>query len=895
MADITAQQPNEEATTVTSPNAASAAPHVTAATAPTTITVHNSKSGKAISTDLWGIFLEDINYSIDGGLNADLVQNGAFAYNRADNPRWSHLFTWTIDYPRAAARDVSVRTDHPVAAENPHYMAAQLGASADDTDSADTVTLINRGFDGMTFAAGTRYACTAWVRAEGADMTIAAELIDEATQADDGGAAVLAHAEMSINAHGASEDHDEDHNHAVNTPTVHGWQRLAVTLDCTGSTTQGALRFTVSRAGDISTSNSTSNAATAAIAATISIPAAAPATFSIDWVTLRPCNADGTPRLFRDDMVRALHDLAPRFMRFPGGCITHGVETSNIYRWKRTIGPVEHRPHQYSYWGYHQSFTVGFHEYFLLCEAIGAKPLPVLPVGVSCQNTAGGVTVVPMDQMTEFVQDALDLIEYANGPVTSTWGAKRAAAGHPKPFGLEYLGLGNEDKINDAFRERFSLIYDAVKRAYPNITVIGTAGPNPSGEDYDAGWDFARRKPIDMVDEHAYKSPQWWFAHLDHYDGRDPLGPATYLGEYGSWSNLQISALAEAAIMTSIERNGDTVRMASYAPLFGRLAHTQWHPDLLYFDSERTIPTLNYWVQRMYARSAMTHVLDTTVRNEPRFEPEPRNWTGLRFGSVDAGSFVFSDISVTVLDANDATSANDASVANDSDTAAPSIVHAPDTTLRGSGASVDTGLHVTADHYRIAFTARRTDGEDGLIIDFGAVDSSDYFRWAFGDWDNKYYILKRVGDGIPDEAVPAVEGGVESNRDYRVEIEVANQGQHVQVWLNGQRIHEYRDTSEQNRFVVSAGRNTTAGALTIRIVNATDQPQPVEFTFDQSPLTGSAHGTATTLAAARDAGKPFEEAPARPQTVDVSAADLAHWKAEPYSFTVLTLPEQPEQ
>ncbi|MBT1163056.1 alpha-L-arabinofuranosidase C-terminal domain-containing protein [Bifidobacterium felsineum] len=640
-------------------------------------------------------------------------------------------------------------------------------------------------------------------------------------------------------------------------PAHDGWPRIQFIFDCPVTTAQGALKLSITALG---TSNAEHDDEESSV--------------HIDWVSLKPCAADGTPHIFREDLVQSLRDLHPRFMRFPGGCITHGVEVDNMYRWKRTIGPVEHRQHQYGYWGYHQSFNIGFHEYFLLCEAIGAKPLPVLPVGVSCQNTAGGVTTVPMEDMDELVQETLDLIEYANGPVASVWGAKRAAAGHPEPFGLEYLGLGNEDVINEAFRERFTMIHDAVKRKYPNIAVIGTVGPVPNGENYDAGWAFAREKHLDMIDEHAYKSPQWWFSHLDHYDGRDPQGPATYIGEYGSWSNMHISALAEAAIMSAIERNGDTVCMASYAPLFGRLAHTQWTPDLIYFDNEQVMPTLNYWVQQMYANTAVTHVLGTTVANAPQFTPEPRDWTGLRFSSVDQGTFVFSDIQVTVRGTD----------------GSEQVTTAPALTLTGAGTTLDTGLHVPTDDYRIDFTVRRTDGEDGLTIDFGAITGSDYFRWAFGDWGNKYYILKRVGDGLQDEAVPAYEGGVESNLDYHVTFEVASQGSHVRVKLNDQLIHDYQDSSQQTRFAATSGRNEETGELVVRVVNATDQPQRIALDFEEPVLTGKSRGTATVLAGAWDAGKPFESAPIQPRTVEVTAADLGDWQAEPYSFTVFQLP-----
>jgi alpha-L-arabinofuranosidase len=342
--------------------------------------------------------------------------------------------------------------------------------------------------------------------------------------------------------------------------------------------------------------------------------AGGPGKIALDMVSLFPEKTfHNRPNGLRADLAQVIADLKPKFVRFPGGCLVHGDGIDNIYRWKETIGSVEQRKPQPNIWRYHQSKGLGFFEYFQFCEDIGAKPLPVVAAGVCCQNSnflvthryGVGQAGLPMDQMPAYVQDVLDLIEYANGPVTSTWGAKRAAAGHPAPFGLQYLGVGNEDKITPVFRERFEMIYKAVKAKHPEITVIGTVGPNPEGDDYEKGWKIADELHLPMMDEHCYKSPQWFWENLKRYDSYDRSKSKVYLGEWASFDDKRRStlrsAISEAAYLTALERNADVVRFASYAPLLARRDHTDWSPDLIFFSKTEVFPTINYRVQQLFS------------------------------------------------------------------------------------------------------------------------------------------------------------------------------------------------------------------------------------------------------------------------------------------------------
>ncbi len=283
-----------------------------------------------------------------------------------------------------------------------------------------------------------------------------------------------------------------------------------------------------------------------------------------------------------------------------------------MYRWKNTIGPLEERKTQSNIWRYHQSVGLGYFEYFQFCEDINAEPIPVLPAGVPCQNSGTGghgqQGGIPMCEMDDYVQEVLDLIEWANGDKKSKWGKLRAQAGHAEPFNLKYIGIGNEDLITDIFEERFSMIYKAVKEKHPEITVIGTVGPFYMGTDYEEGWDLATRLQVPMVDEHYYQPPGWYINNQTFYDKYDRSKSQVYLGEYaahipGRKMTVE-TALCEALHLINIERNGDIVRMTSFAPLLAKEGHTQWNPDLIYFNNTEVKPTVDYYVQKLFGQNS---------------------------------------------------------------------------------------------------------------------------------------------------------------------------------------------------------------------------------------------------------------------------------------------------
>ncbi|WP_207510674.1 alpha-L-arabinofuranosidase C-terminal domain-containing protein [Longitalea luteola] len=511
---------------------------------------------KAISPHLFGIFFEDINYAADGGLYAELIQNRSFEYTASDNREWHPLTAWRFTTEGFGYGTITIETNSPLHANNPHYAVLNV-----EDEGREGVGLTNTGFDGIAVKGGEQYDFSVFIK----------QLTDNS---------------FPVTVYLKSRKGKLSNEATFNTQGK-DWKKYTAALTATETNDSAMLVIVAKTKGKL----------------------------ALDMISLFPKKTfRNRPNGLRADLAQTIADLQPKFMRFPGGCLVHGDGLGNIYQWKNTIGPVEQRITQRNIWNYHQSVGLGYFEYFQFCEDIGAKPLPVVAAGVSCQNSGGtwriggtGQKGFTPDEMKAYIQDILDLIEYANGAPTTTWGAKRAAAGHPEPFKLEYIGIGNEDKITPVFKERFKMIYDVVRAQHPEITIIGTTGPFHSGEDYDLGWQFANEIKVDMVDEHYYEKPEWFINNLKRYDTYARSASKVYVGEYAAHDagrkNTLRSALAEALYMTSLERNGDVVSFASYAPLLGRRGHTQWNPNLIYFTGTQICPTINYYVQKLFANN----------------------------------------------------------------------------------------------------------------------------------------------------------------------------------------------------------------------------------------------------------------------------------------------------
>jgi alpha-L-arabinofuranosidase len=724
-----------------------------------TVSVQAGAPGTKISPDLIGIFFEDINYAADGGLYAELVQNRSFEYNAAESRGWNALTAWELVERGGGKGLVRPEKSMPVHANNPHYavLTVEQGGAG--------VGLANSGFDGIVLKKGETYEFGILARQISGRESLAVRLESKTGQ-------LYGEAELPR--------------------LTKDWAKYTATL----------------------------RAASDDADARLVLLTRSPGTYCFDTVSLFPKNTfRNRPNGMRADLAQVIADLEPKFMRFPGGCLVHGYGLKNIYHWKDTIGPIEQRKEQRNIWRYHQSMGLGYFEYFQFCEDVGAKPLPVVAAGVCCQNSPGGQHAIPMEEMPAYVQDIFDLIEYANGPASSTWGAKRAAAGHPEPFNLEYVGVGNEDAQTPAFGVRFKMIHEAMKKKHPEITVIGTSGPFHSGFDFAEGWKFARELRVDMVDEHYYESPEWFLNNLRRYDGYDRAGAKVYLGEYASRGNRLFNALAEAAYLTSLERNADVVRMASYAPLLGRQNHTQWNPNLIYFNNTQVAPTVNYYVQQLFSRNRGDQYLPTEVSTTIAGSQR----RGFLLGTWDTQA-EFKDIKVvssgkTLLEEQFKAETNWSVGSGRWQVANGSYVQSAD----GQPALSSLNTKIDRSDYVLTLKARKTGGQEGFLIGFGAQDDRNYFWWNLGGWNNTQHALEQTRNGSKSSLGDGVAGSIELNRWYEIRIEAG--GGSIRCYLDGALIHNVVDAGAAGPAGLAAScvKDTTTGDVILKLVNVTDR------------------------------------------------------------------------
>ena len=782
---------------------------------------------KNISPDLFGIFFEDINYAADGGLYAELVQNRSFEYSAADHNGWNSLTAWELVARGGGKGSVVVETADPLNPNNPHYAVVTV------ENGGSGVGLMNSGFDGIPLKAGELYEVSFFARQISGQPT----LLDVRLESKGG----LLYGEAKFS--GLTKD----------------WAKYTATIQG-AEDADARLVILISGAG----------------------------TFCLDTVSLFPQKTfHNRPNGMRADLAQVIADLHPKFVRFPGGCLTHGYGLDNIYRWKNTIGPIEQRKEQFNIWHYHQSVGLGFFEYFQFCEDIGAKPLPVLAAGVCCQNSPGGQHGIPMDQMQDYVQDVLDLVEYANGPVNSIWGAKRAAAGHPAPFNLEYLGVGNEDAQTPTFGVRFKMIYEALKAKYPNLKIVGTVGPSPSGSDFNEGWKFANDLRVDIVDEHYYEKPDWFLSNLKRYDSYNSAGTKVYVGEYASWGNTLFNALAEAAYMTSLERNGDIVRMASYAPLLGKAQHMQWKPNLIYFNNTTVSPSVNYYVQQLFSRNQGDVYLPTTVSSGL---PDKRQ-SGFLLGTWDTQA-QFASVKVvadsqTLLDESFDGSAKNWTAESGRWNAANGVY-----AQSADGQPVLSRLTATIDqpNYTLTVKAKKTGGQEGFLIGFGATDARDYYWWNLGGWGNSQHAVEKISNGTKTAIGKPVDGTIEPNRWYDIRIEVT--GARIKCYLDGVLIHDLTDpdsAGSSSSLAASCVKDSKTGDVIVKLVNVTAKGMPVQVNL--AGLGQINPVAARTVLSGNPKGEDSFENPRNllPQTSEITVGDSFESDAPAYSFTLIRM------
>lgn len=547
------------------------------AQAPVTLQVDAGKPYAPIQPTMWGIFFEDINFAADGGIYAEMIKNRSFEF--ADPKMgWQEHKSDRFSLNRESGSMTIINRIGAEHVANPRFARVT-------TNAPRGYGITNEGFRGMGIRQEAQYVFSVLAsQHQGGNVTLRLEFVDDKGNS-------LGQAQLK--------------------PEGAEWKKYTVQITATRTEPRAKLNIWFDGTG----------------------------TFDLDMVSLFPLDTwKQRPNGLRADLVQLLADLKPGFLRFPGGCIVEGRDLATRYQWKKTVGKVEDREMIINRWNtefrhrltpdYFQSFGLGFFEYFQLAEDIGAEPLPILSCGMACQFNTG--EVVPLDQLDPYIEDALDLIEFANGPPDSPWGKVRVEMGHPEPFNLKFIGIGNE-QWGPGYIERYKLFADAIKSKYPDITLMSGSGPFPDGEMFDYGWEELRDLKAEIVDEHYYRDPQWFFDNAARYDSYDRSGPKVFAGEYAAQSvaiaspenkNNWQCALSEAAFMTGLERNADIVYLSSYAPLLAHVDGWQWTPDLIWFDNLKSFGTPNYYVQKLFANNRGTHVVPVQANGKPLTGPK---------------------------------------------------------------------------------------------------------------------------------------------------------------------------------------------------------------------------------------------------------------------------------
>ncbi len=715
-----------------------------------TIKVYQNEKYKELG-DLFGLFFEDINHAADGGLYAELVQNRSFEFDKIDRWDYHQLMAWE----KSDNVEWQVCEENPIHADNKHYLRVEAGACS---------YIRNLGFNtGMPIEAGKKYDFSVFVR--GISAANAGKCIKVMVKTDDGEAVTdVACIDVADNL------------------STEAWKKYDAVLEGTSSTYSGRLYLEFEEG-----------------------------TYELDMVSLFPQDTFmGRKGGLRRDIAEALAEMKHKFMRFPGGCLTHDgslndYDRNSMYRWKRTIGKVEERPSWRNNWGYNQTLGLGYYEYFCFCEDIGAEPLPVVPGGFNPHKGEG----VPMDELEVWVQETLDLIEFANGDENTKMGAVRRDMGHSKPFNLKYIGIGNEE-IGDGFFERYPYFHKAIREKYPEILIINTAGPFAVGEGYDVGWSSAKKYGSDLVDEHYYSSPEWYLANMHRYEDFDENGPKVFLGEYASCSNTYYNAIVEAAYMTHLEK-AKAVALACYAPMLANVDYVNWRPDMLWFNNHTIMKTPNYYVQKMFMENQGTHAVrhELSELDDVIKLMDKENIAGkIAIAGNDVEGKIY-DIKIT-------------------DKVNGNVIEAEDIDILEDNKETVLG-EIDSKEYCLEFKFKRSKGRKGLRICFGRYAERTELVWDFGGWDNWDCNIASIVNG---------RGSVISHRIFHVEdieytIKLEVLGRNIKTYINGEMWNDTTDRlPELEELYVTSSVDENTGETIMKVVNLTGDEKNVKLVLD---------------------------------------------------------------
>ena len=711
--------------------------------------------------DLYGIFFEDLNHAADGGLYAEMVQNRSFEFCAVDNPSYHPLMAWEKIEKKYSRMQWWIQDSHPYSRRNPHYLVCEI------FETGMGAGVRNTGFTpGMYLQKGEKYRFSCLAATDGRGE-LPLRIVLENDEGRNLGQADI----------------------AVSNGTV--WNHYEAEITAQETTTAGNLSIYIEAVGRL----------------------------YLDMASLFPQKTFMQQRNgLRADIATLLADLKPRFMRFPGGCLVHdgsinAEDRDSLYRWKNTIGVLEERPAKRNNWGYNQTLGLGYYEYFCFCEEIGAKPLPVLPAGYDPHHQRK----VPFDQLDEWIQEALDLISFANDDASAQWGRIRCELGHPEPFGLEYIGIGNEE-VGEGFFERYPYFHKAIKEKYPDIQIIASSGPFAAGGEYEKGWNCARRNHADLVDEHYYMAPEWFLANHHRYDSFDEKDPRVFLGEYASWGNTWYNALIEASYMTGMERNSEKVGLACYAPLLCNVNYINWKPDMIWFDNHQAYGTANYYVQKLF----MNHQGDdrielemTGIDDSVTIQDDPKGGFGLR----TEPDTVVRYSQIMIEDIQNGTIWKDSEVYFVGDNVEQYISADPDARV----VTEDILLHtVESDHYIITVKGEMLYGRRGFMLQYGNRDEKNRYQWEIGGWQNMDSALTQDIAGR-NSCLTQSSFTVAADREYELKLEI--EGRHLRAYIDGELIHEIHHAPVKiEPLYTAASIDRQSGDVIVKLVNVQKRP-----------------------------------------------------------------------
>ncbi len=698
--------------------------------------------------DMFGLFFEDINHAADGGLYGELIQNRSFEFSEIDNPSYNALTGWE-KVTGTGIIALNIEDEEPVNWQNPHYLAMEVKKPGKDQG------IMNLGFgEGVPIVAGASYRFSCYAR-RNADFD---RCIWVSLRSKEG----VVYEKQSVKLN-------------------RDWTRYEFYFMPEVTDSQARLYITVEGEG----------------------------TVFLDFVSLFPTDTfHNRKNGLRKDIAKMLADMKPKFMRFPGGCLVHDGslnqdDRDSMYRWKNTLGNLEGRPARRNNWGYNQTLGLGYYEYFCFCEDIGAKPIPVLPGGCDPHHQR----FAPIIGMQEWVDDALDLIEFANGSKDSRWGRVRASMGHLEPFHLEYIAIGNEE-VGPEFFERYQYFHKAIKTKYPEIKIINTASPFAAGGEYERGWVSAREHQSDLIDEHYYMAPEWFIANHHRYDDFKKDEPKVFLGEYASWGNTWYNALVEASYMIGLERNAGKVALACYAPMLCNTNYVNWRPDMIWFNNHEVFGTPNYYVQKMF----MEYQGDSLLEDKIVFDEEPVDLMPekAKLSGKIALDYRDADVEYTdivIINEETGEEIRPADVKIDADNRNVVL------------ADLDSGK------YTVKMKAKELTGKKGFFIEFNKVDDKNRMFWELGAWQNLDMAVAEDINGRG-SCVAQYTFSVEQGRVYDLELKV--DGRRIQTFVDGEQFHDsYLKPVMQEPLYTSASTKND-GSIILKVVNLSDSMKELD-------------------------------------------------------------------